>query len=40
MTLFIIDCSQRNETLKAITVDVKIEIEAKTGFPALLYPHS
>lgn len=33
-TLFVIDCSQRNETLKASTVDVKIDIEAKTGFPA------
>ena len=33
-TLFVIDCSRRDESLKSSTVDVKVEIEANDGFPA------
>lgn len=32
--LFVIDCSKQEETMKSSTVDVKLEIEADTGFPA------
>lgn len=32
--LFVIDCSKRDETYKFATVDVKLEIEARKGFPA------
>lgn len=31
--LFVIDCSRRNESLKSSTVDIKVDIEAKKGFP-------
>lgn len=33
-SLFVIDCSRRNDTLKSSTVDVKVDIEANRGFPA------
>ncbi|XP_050505307.1 uncharacterized protein LOC126883689 [Diabrotica virgifera virgifera] len=32
--LFVIDCSKQEESMKASTVDVKLDIEASTGFPA------
>lgn len=32
--LFVIDCSRREESLKSSTVDIKIEIESRSGFPA------
>lgn len=32
-TLFVIDCSRRDETFKSSTVDIKIEIECRDGFP-------
>lgn len=33
--IFVIDCSKRNTSLKLGTVDIKVEIEARTGFKAL-----
>lgn len=32
-TLFVIDCSRREESIKSSTVDIKVDIEAKVGFP-------
>lgn len=31
--LFVIDCSYREETFKSSTVDIKLEIESRSGFP-------
>lgn len=31
--VFVIDCSRRDETIKSSTIDVKVEIEARTAFP-------
>lgn len=31
--LFVIDCSRREESMKSSTVDIKLDIEAQTGFP-------
>ncbi|XP_044757181.1 uncharacterized protein LOC123317795 [Coccinella septempunctata] len=31
--LFVIDCSRRSESFKSSTVDVKLEIESRVGFP-------
>ncbi|KAJ8912313.1 hypothetical protein NQ315_014595 [Exocentrus adspersus] len=33
-TLFVIDCSRRDESMKPSTVDVRLDIEASEGFPA------
>ncbi|KAJ8953455.1 hypothetical protein NQ318_023574 [Aromia moschata] len=33
-TLFVIDCSKRNYAIKTSTIDVKLEIESRTNFPA------
>ncbi|KAJ8916444.1 hypothetical protein NQ315_014657 [Exocentrus adspersus] len=32
-TLFVIDCSRRDESMKPSTVDVRLDIEASEGFP-------
>lgn len=32
--LFVVDCSRRNDPIKMSTVDVKVDIEARKGFPA------
>jgi hypothetical protein len=32
--LFVIDCSRRDDTLKSSAIDVKVEIDARKGFPA------
>lgn len=32
-TLFVIDCSKRNDSIKSSTIDVKLEIESKKSFP-------
>lgn len=32
-TLFVIDCSRRNESIKTSMVDVKLDIESDVGFP-------
>lgn len=31
--LFVIDCSRREDTMKSSTVDIRLDIEAKVGFP-------
>lgn len=31
--LFVIDCSRRDESFKSSTIDVKLEIESRSGFP-------
>lgn len=33
-TLFVIDCSKQNESLKSATVDIKLELECDSVFPA------
>ncbi|KAJ8913909.1 hypothetical protein NQ315_005706 [Exocentrus adspersus] len=33
-TLFVIDCSRRDESMKPSTVDVRLDIETSEGFPA------
>ncbi|XP_045466136.1 uncharacterized protein LOC123674982 [Harmonia axyridis] len=32
--LFVIDCSRRSESFKSSTVDIKLEIESRSGFPS------
>ncbi|KAJ8974689.1 hypothetical protein NQ317_019845 [Molorchus minor] len=33
-TLFVIDCSKRNDAIKTSTTDIKLEIESRKSFPA------
>ncbi|KAJ8977252.1 hypothetical protein NQ317_007429 [Molorchus minor] len=33
-TLFVIDCSKRNDAIKTSTIDIKLEIESRKSFPA------
>lgn len=33
-SIFVIDCSRRDETFKNSTIDIKLEIESRIGFPA------
>lgn len=33
-SIFVIDCSKRYDPMKSSTVDIKVEIEARDGFPA------
>ncbi|KAL3288961.1 hypothetical protein HHI36_003404 [Cryptolaemus montrouzieri] len=37
--LFVIDCSRRDETFKSSMVDIKLEIESRTGFPPKTRAH-
>ena len=32
--LIVIDCSEQNESLKTVPVDIRLEFEAKENFPA------